>query len=364
MQAVVVLSEALTRTEAVELQVVSRSPHVARELTEVRGDVQVTWVPDPIPRADYLVGRRMLQSRLSRVLERLKPDVVNAHGEAPFIRASLDLGVPHVITLHGIFAQQTRAHGTSAPLAYRFAYSRMRRWEAEYLPRIESLIAINSAIADYVRSKAPAVRVFRVNNAVDSALFEVLDQEADLTVLFVGQISRRKGIGILLEAFTRVLADHPSCRLRIVGGSHQDPPFEQELRHRFRALIEQGSVQFLGPQSRADIAKELARCSVLCLPSLYEASPLVVVEAMAAAKAVVATRVGDVNELVATTGAGIVVDPGDAQQLAAALGSLLEDRELRRSSGQCGRAEALRRASPDAVARDTLAVYREVANTK
>jgi glycosyltransferase involved in cell wall biosynthesis len=342
--------------------VVSRSTLVARETTEVRGDVEVTWVADPSPGADYLIGRRRLRRRLSRVLDRLRPDVVNAHGEAPFIRAALDSAVPHVVTLHGIFAHQTRAQGRSAPLAHRFAYARMRQWEREYIPRIENLIAINSAIADYVRSRAPSVRVFRVNNAVDPALFAIPDDEVDQTVLFVGQISRRKGLDILIEAFAEIVADNPTCQLRIAGGSNQDPAFLQHLRHRYLGLIERGSVRFLGPRSRAEVAGELARCSLLCLPSLYEASPLVVVEAMAAAKAVVATRVGDVAELVGATGAGIVVDPGDSRALAAALVSMLDDRQLRRSSGQRGRAEALRRASPDAVAQQTLAVYREVVN--
>jgi glycosyltransferase involved in cell wall biosynthesis len=236
----------------------------------------------------------------------------------------------------------------------------MRRWEQRYLPRIENLIAINSEIADHVRACAPSVRTFRVNNAVDPTLFSVADREDHPTVLFVGQISRRKGLGVLLEAFTQVAAEYPTSRLRIVGGAHQDPAFEQELQSRHGELIRMGRVRFLGTKSRREVADELSRCSVLCLPSLYEASPLVVVEAMAAGKPVVATRVGDVPELLNGAGAGIVVDPEDSQELAAALVSMLQDPTLRKLCGQRGRAEAWRRASPDAVAQETLAVYREV----
>jgi glycosyltransferase involved in cell wall biosynthesis len=273
MQAIVVLAHTLADSTDLDVHVLSRSVSLSRDTTEKRGTVQATWVSDPTPRLDYLIGRRLLRARLASSLKRLMPNVVNAHGEPPFIRAALDSGLPHIVTLHGIFAQQTRANGTAAPLSYRIAYSLMRRWERQYVPKIKNLIAINSEIADHVRSVAPHATVFRVNNAIDPALFHVADHEQNETILFVGQISRRKGLDVLADAFTRIAVARPQCSLRVVGGSQQDPAFQRQLEGRLAELVSKKRVIFLGPMSRADIATELSHCSLLCLPSRYEASP-------------------------------------------------------------------------------------------
>jgi glycosyltransferase involved in cell wall biosynthesis len=358
---VVVLAEALAARPGVRVTVVSRGRGASRrEQARVRG-IDVIWVPDPAPAADYLAGRVMLRRLLGRELAKLRPDIVNAHGEPPYIQAALAHAGPHVVTLHGIFAEQTRAHGRGAPLGHRVAYALMRRWEAGYLPRVRNLIAISDVIANRVAAAAPGARIYRVNNPVDPRFLALpLVSVAEAAVLFVGQLSRRKGVHLLLQAFEKLAARLPRASLRVVGADDQDPAYTAEIRARFAPLVEAGRVMLLGGQPSEVVARELERCAVLCLPSEYEASPLVLLEALAAGKPVVATRVGDAETLVEDGRTGVLVGRGDVEAIAAGLERLLTDRAFRESAGRLAREAVLRRASPQRIADETRIVFEDV----
>jgi glycosyltransferase involved in cell wall biosynthesis len=360
MQSVVTLAHALANERDVDVHVLSRAVRTHDTTTREIDGVHATWVPDPIPSVDYLLERSLLRRRFAKVLSDLQPDVVHAHGEPPFIQAALDHSAPHVVTLQGLFAQQTRAHTRAAPLAYRFAYAMLRRWEAGYLPRIRNLIAINNELADSVRMQSPNVRVFAIKNPVEASLLEVADAESRPTILFVGQLSRRKGVHLVLEAFDRLAGRHSDVQLRIVGDRLQDPAYAEGLERQYERYVRDARVVFTGPANRAQVAAELSRCSLLCLPSFYEASPVVVIEAMAAGKPVVATRAGDVDDLLGNGNAGLVVDVGDLDGLTTALETLLSDPAARREMGRRARETARRRAAPEAIARQTVEAYRQV----
>ena len=356
---VVMLAHALARLDGVRVSVVARARR-SGDRREARIDgVDVTWVPDPHPTADYLLGRALLRRKVLHELRRLGPDVVNAHGEPHYIVAALDSGLPTVVTLHGIFAEQTVAHG-AAPLGHRVAYALTRRWERAYLPRIRHLIAINDEIGRVVAAAAPGARVYRVNNPVDERFLELPAEPSGQDVLFVGQLSRRKGVHLALEAFASVAPVVPGATLRLIGSDENDPAYVAELRARFAPLISGGRVVFLGGQPPEVVLREMARSATLVLPSEYEASPLAVVEAMAAGRPVVATRVGDVEQLVADGGSGLLVDRGNAAALAWALTRVLTDADFRRSAGALARRTIAERAAPARIARDTLGVFEAV----
>jgi glycosyltransferase involved in cell wall biosynthesis len=358
METVVTLSRALAQVPGIDVHVVSRSTRLPETRRESFGNLHVTWVQDPLPRVDHLIGRSILRKRLEKELVAIRPDVVHAHGEAPFIRSAIDSGIPAVITLQSIFAYQTRAHTRRAPLSFLAAYALMRRWEARYIPRIVNLVAVNRVIAEYVKARSPRAEITFIKNPVDAEFFSVCDLETTPTILFVGQISRRKGLHLLFEAFARIAEAHPTCRLRIVGDRLQDAPYAAGLERQYAPFIASGRVTFVGPASRSHVRRELAQCSLLCLPSYYEASPVVVIEAMAAAKPVVATRVGDVDDLLGDRNAGLVVDQANVDQLARALDEMLIDATSRRAMGARARQAARRRASPEVIAAQTLDVYR------
>ena len=358
--AMINLAEPLAAFGDIELCVVSRSKRLRTTRRVRRDGMLLVHVPDPFPRLDYLLRRRIVTGAMRREVAAFAPDLVHAQGDVQFLFTALTSPLPAVLTLHSIFATQTRANGRDAPLAHRVAYHLTRRWERQYLPRVRNLIAINAEIATAVRERAPDAHIYRVDNPINPAFFELPDAQTRPAVLFVAQISRRKGLHVLLDAFERIADEDPAYQVRVVGGAAEDPAYEAEMRARYAHRVARGQLAFLGPMRHEELYGEMSRCSVLCLSSFYEASPLVVVEAMAAGKPVVGTRVGDLEAVVESAGAGRLVAPGDPGALAAALRLVLRDPALRRDMGARGRAAARLRAERTRAARLTVDVYHDI----
>ncbi|MEM9553018.1 MAG: glycosyltransferase family 4 protein [Acidobacteriota bacterium] len=192
-------------------------------------------------------------------------------------------------------------------------------------------------------------------------------------VLYAGRLRTRKAVAFLLEAFQRVRAEHPEARLWVVG----DGPQEEALHAQARRLgLTAGSdelsasdgepgrhgplVRFLGALDRDDLLALYARVDVYCLPSTYEGFPVAILEAMAAGLPIVATTVSGIPEAVVDGATGLLVPPCDDVALAAALGRLLADAELRRRLGAAGRRRVHERFGIETITADHLALWQDL----
>jgi len=115
---------------------------------------------------------------------------------------------------------------------------------------------------------------------------------------------------------------------------------------------------------REDMPQVYASIDLLVLPSLCEAMPMCVLEAMAAGKPVIATRVGAVPQLIDRDETGVLIEPGDVAGLSSAVLQLLENPERARCLGAKGRARTIERFSADSMARQYLQLYSEITNTR
>jgi glycosyltransferase involved in cell wall biosynthesis len=167
-------------------------------------------------------------------------------------------------------------------------------------------------------------------------------------LLCLGRLIPIKGHAILLEALARARAEVPELALDIAGTG----PLEQELR----ASAGEG-VRFLGHVSRPAGAIEGALAVVV--PSLGEGFGMVALEAMERGRAVVASAVGGLPELVVDGETGLLVPPGDADALAAALVEVARSPERARALGAAGRARAVAEFSAERSADRIDALYRE-----
>lgn len=154
-----------------------------------------------------------------------------------------------------------------------------------------------------------------------------------LHLAFVGRLAPVKGLRVLLDAMGPLLEARPGLRLTIVG----DGPDRAALETLARPLGE--AVRFTGVLSQDEVAATLADADALVLPSFAEGVPVVLMEAMASGKPVIATRVAGVQELVEDGISGFVVPPGDADALARSIKALAADPALRRAMGQAGQAK-------------------------
>ncbi len=171
-------------------------------------------------------------------------------------------------------------------------------------------------------------------------------------ILIAAGLTERKGHRFLFEALAALPAGLPAWRLLVMGKGEA----EQDLRERVRALHLDGRVEFLG--FRTDARRVIEACDLLVLPSLIETQPLVITEAMAARRPVVASAIFGIPEIVSEGRTGRLVPPGEVEPLRAVLAELVRDAEQRRRLGEAGRLRYEQEFTLERMAERTYAVLR------
>lgn len=154
-------------------------------------------------------------------------------------------------------------------------------------------------------------------------------------LVFVGRLAAVKGLRVLLDAFGRVADKHPGLKLTLVGDGDDRDALEAMAKPLGDA------VTFTGYLSQSQVAETLATADALVLPSFAEGVPVVLMEAMASRRPVIATRVAGVSELVEDGVSGFLAPPGDAETFANRISQLASDPDLRQRMGDAGREKVL-----------------------
>jgi 1,4-alpha-glucan branching enzyme len=178
-------------------------------------------------------------------------------------------------------------------------------------------------------------------------------------VLFVGRLERVKGVELLLEAAALVVKEIPSARFLLAGGSHPTLP-ANNLDARIRHYSLQNNVVQLGQLPRKDLDVLYGRARLCVVPSHYESFGLVALEAMAAGLPVVGTRTGGLPEVIEDTKTGLLVAPGDAAGLAAAITKLLRNPARAEEMGTAARERVANSFSIAATVLLNLSLYEEM----
>lgn len=201
------------------------------------------------------------------------------------------------------------------------------------LKRMDRIAAVSGAARErLIRAGIPATRVTVILNGIDADIFaataEVDPQQVRAALglpssarilASIGRLSREKGHGFLLEAFAAIAPDMPDVYLVLVG----DGPERERLKKLAMARHISHRVVFAGFQE--DVASILRAVEFLVIPSLTEGLPVVVLEAFACGRPVVATAVGGVPEVVRDGETGLLVPSGDLAGLSRAIRILLSD---------------------------------------
>ncbi len=165
-----------------------------------------------------------------------------------------------------------------------------------------------------------------------------------LKILFIGRLAREKGIDVLLNAMKLLPA---GIQLDLVGGG--------PLRSELEALVVRNQlderVKFHGSVGRCELALFYRNADIVCVPSRSEAQGVVILEAMIAGRAVVASDVGGIPDCIQDGVTGILVPPENARALSDVLQKLADDAELRFSMGRCAEQKAREFAWPLLLAR-------------
>ena len=295
--------------------------------------------------------------------------------------AGLMHDIPHVVSAHSL---EPMRPWKAEQLGGGYAVS---SWveETAYLGAA-AIVAVSAAMRDDVLRSYPSVdpaSVHVVHNGIDTELWSpvanpdrvrALGLDPDLrSVIFVGRITRQKG----LPLFLRAVADlPPDVQLILCAGAPDTPEIAAEVRALVDGLAtSRGGVVWIEEMlPRADVVALLTAATVFACPSIYEPLGIVNLEAMACETAVVATATGGIPEVVvdgltgwlvpieqASDGTGTPLDPERyVADLAAALNEAVSDPARARALGVAGRQRAVESFGWDAIAERTLALYRSL----
>lgn len=253
------------------------------------------------------------------------------------------------------------ARRARVPVVYHLHFGRVpeiaaagtREWRllALAMRRAHTVAPIDAATEAAIRARLPEVRVVRVPNAVDLATLPP-PGPMSRTVLYLGWVIPSKGIEELIQAWADLRP--AGWRLCLVGPG--DPAYRQALLERHAPE----GVDFTGELPHAAALRALAAAEIFVLPSHTEAFPNVVLEAMALGKAIVATAVGAVPELLGED-RGVLVPPRDVASLRQALAEVLANETLRRRLGEAAGDRARTAYALETVFAGYLALWRRVA---
>lgn len=351
------LTQAMQHRPGLKLEVVTLTRPARTASTVQHDQVTVHYVPASRRPSRLSVAENV--ERLCAILVHLQPDLVHAHIASEYALAAAASGRPWLLTLHGIrYLEAALRPG----LLNRYRGWFTKRDEVRIVRSAPHLISISPFVE---QTFAQVIRgpVYTIENPVAEAFFTLAPQPQRYQLLYAGRLIPRKDLVTLLQAFAQVLQQAPTATLRLAGGYPEHPEgvaYYQQLR----AFVQQAglthAVTFLGELDEAALHREYAQCQALVLASTLETAPMVVMQAMAAGKAVVSTDAGGVRYLVEEGGSGFVVPIGQPAALATALLQLLNNEARTAQMAQRGRALATTRFRASVVAERTCAVYEEI----
>lgn len=234
----------------------------------------------------------------------------------------------HVASLKGVIADEVRFESGLT----RFTMSMQARRERLHAERAARVLVTSRYSGEraqeyYGLERFPAVVPELIDLGEWRRLLELHPAESSrFIVLFVGRFYRRKRVDVLLRAAAVLRESIPNLEIRIVGNG----PCAPEWHRLSRDLNLAGTVVWLGDVTRAELAAEYRGCDVFCLPSVQEGFGIVLLEAMAASKPIVASRAAAIPEVVPH---GVLVEPDSPEALAAGIQALHRSPEA--GAAQC-----------------------------
>jgi len=259
-----------------------------------------------------------------------KPALLHVHWAFPHglmaFPASKILGIPMVFSFHG----------AELLLANKFRFvSTILRW---LTPQAKSVTANSSFTLGLVRKiYSGAVTVIPYGLTIEAKPPKQRSEGEIPQLLFVGRLDERKGLRYLLEALILILKQQPVC-LRVVGKGI----LETEIKSQCHALGLDKVVDFLGFVSKEELADAYACCDIFVLPAIVDSKGdteglgIVMIEALAHEKPVIASAVGGIGDVIRSGVTGLLVPEKNPHALAAAILKLLADPNLAQQLGRQG----------------------------
>lgn len=292
-----------------------------------------------------------LPVQIKKVLSKEDFDILHLHEPfAPLlcVSALAQSTCTNVGTFHACHAR-SRTYYVAQPV--------LKLW----FKKLHGKITVSKAALNYVTKYFPG-EYHIIPNGIDIERFS-LDgtrrkefANGKLNVLFVGRLEKRKGLGHLINACALVKKEYPNFRLIVVGpGTRLRPGYEEQARE-----LNLDDIVFTDFVSDTELPEYYRTADIFCAPATGgESFGIVLLEAMACGKPVVASSIEGYASVLTHDAEGLLVPPGDEEALAQALLSLLNDRSRREQMGATGKVKA-QNYSWENVARQVMDYYQSL----
>jgi len=293
--------------------------------------------PRPVPSSGSIARITLspwLSRRVTEVLERENFDITHLHEPLVPMLCTTVLRLTNTPAV-GTF------HASGADPWYLFTVAGkylLNRW----FRKLDGRIAVSLPAMRCVSRYFPCDYKI-IPNGVDCQRFRPdvtpIDEFDDdkRNILFVGRLEKRKGVDYLIRAFQKIKRELPKTRLIVVGPGTR-------LRHKYEKRIRQSKLEgvfFVGYASFGDLPRYFKTADVVCCPATgRESFGIVLLEAMAAGRPIVASNIEGYASVLTNGAEGLLVPPRDSEKLAEALITLLTDERMREEMGARGRATA------------------------
>jgi alpha-maltose-1-phosphate synthase len=284
--------------------------------------------------------------------------------------AAMLYDIPHVVTMHSLEV--------------------LRPWKAEQLgggytvsswcervaaTSAAAVVAVSEGMRADIMTAYPEIppeRIRVIRNGIDTSEYrpdpgtEVLARygidPGRPYVIFVGRVTRQKGLPVLLRAASGLI---PEAQLVLCAGQADTPELEAEVTELVNGLRASRSGVVWIPEMlpKPEVIQLLTHATLFACPSVYEPLGIVNLEAMACGTAVVGSRTGGIPEVVAEGETGLLVPPGEPEALAVALNALLRDPDRAEAMGRAGRKRAVAEFGWPAIAAQTADLYAELVHS-
>jgi teichuronic acid biosynthesis glycosyltransferase TuaC len=349
------------RQFGVESSVIAVSPiYYPRKHTS--SSAAAEWVRYPqVPGTIGLSGAgKLLYARLLgriRQLQSVKPiDVIHAHAALPCGHAAMLLSrrlkIPFVVTVHGLDVFNS-CHLSGIPAVWR------RGMSVEVYRAAQNVICISGKVQEILKTGMPAEpRTSIVHNGVNTILFSPNLPEAgpfDPEIVVVGTLLPSKGHELVLRAIGKLRPFFPQLRCRIIGEGRD----RTRLQGLARELGIMQQVQFVGRQSRSQVAEAMRHCSVFVLPSRDEALGCVYLEAMSCGQPVIGCRGQGIEGVIEHGKNGWLIAADGLEELVHGLSVLLGSPDLCTRIGAAARQTILEKLTLSHQAQQLATIYRQ-----
>ena len=298
---------------------------------------------------------------LTHKIIELNPDIVHAQGSfAPYSTAAALVRnkYPTILTAHGILAKELKFHKGINFIFILFIHKPNERY---VVSKISNIIAVSLHVKNVISDMTQS-QICVIQNGIDFEDIHNVQPHKSIeypSILFVGGLSKVKGIDTLLNAVPIIRKKILNLCLYIAGSG----PEENKLKELVKELNIEENVNFLGYVSEIKKYSYYKSTDVCVFPSIYEPFGIVLLEAMACGKPVVASNVGGIPFVVEEGKTGLLFESGNVKDLADKIMTILKNEELREKMGEAGR-ERAKEFTWDKIAERTVEMYKEILKGK